>query len=149
MHQQFLCPTHRKWVYLYPAEALEHIENAKAQGEELRQQQEWEEALPYLGCALEMTEILMDISRRQNSQYNLLYTALSVAVADTLYRLQKLEMASEYLLESASWLDNIQRTKTGTMNYLSECIKTLKRGAEFFTERLNHASHSYFPTRLH
>lgn len=149
MHQQFLCPVHRKWVYQFPLETIEQIETAKAQGESLRQQQRWEEALPYLGCALEMTEILMDINRQRGSRYGLLYTALSVAVADTLYRLQKLQMASDFLQESASWLNGLQRPKTSKMNYLNQCINTLKRGAVFFTEILNRSSNTGLSAKLH
>ncbi len=143
MQQSFLCPIHRKWAYLHPLEACEQIEQAKMQGESLRRQQRWDKALPYLGCALEITEIMMDTHQQRGNKYNLLYTALAIAVADTLYRLQQFEMAADTLEDCSSKLRQRYSkmvTKIEQPTYIDECIQSLKRGAQFFRERLNYAS---------
>lgn len=151
MHHQFLCPVHRKWVSMYPLEALEHIDVAKCKGDQLRQQQRWSEALPFLGSALEMTEIVMKEEPQISNRLGVLYTALSVEVADTFYRLQEPSLASDFLFESASWLDELAQTSAIQHERSSrwhECINTLKRGAAFFTELLRH-SPSHQPAKLH
>ncbi|MCY7295779.1 hypothetical protein [Alteromonas sp. a30] len=152
MHQQFLCPVHRKWVSMYPLEALEHIDVAKCKGDQLRQQQRWSEALPFLGSALEMTEIVMKEEPQISNRLGLLYTALSVEVADTFYRLEEPLLASDFLIESADWLHelscsgNVAETKKTRWQ---ECISTLKRGAVFFTEILQHPHVHHRHVNLH
>lgn len=146
MQNQYLCPVHRKWVSMHPLEALSQIEKAKKQGEFLRQEQLWDEALPFLGCALEMTEVVMEVNKRRSAKYSLLYTALAVSVADTLYRMQEMERASNTLSSSAAWLNEVGCESTHQSKSaicLTECISTLRKGAQFFA-RLLHPPHSSF-----
>lgn len=152
MLKPFLCPVHRKWISLHPAEALSQIETAKKQGEHHRQNQQWEDALPQLGRALEMTEVMMDTNKSNSTQYSLLYTSLAVSVADTLYRLEQMESASYTLSNSAAHLNQIGDTsnlsKKSTV-CIMECIRTLRKGAQFFAQLLHQPHASYLSANLH
>ncbi|UAA38834.1 hypothetical protein KIH87_00190 [Paraneptunicella aestuarii] len=156
MQQQFLCPVHRKWVYLHPKEAINHIQGAKEQGEQLRFQHRWEEALSHLGCALEITEILMDLEHHRYSKYSLLYTALSVIVADTQYRLKQYENAVNTLQNSKTWLKTLAAeiaSQRALPASLQDCIHTLENGAQFFIEMMQrnyrHNPHQQHSMQLH
>ena len=152
MQNQYLCPIHRKWALMHPLEALFQIEKAKKEGEYLRQKQQWDQALPLLGCALEMTEIVMQANKSRGARYSLLYTALAVAVADTLFRLQEMEQASYTLSNSAAWLNEVgaevsHQSKSSIC--LMECTNTLRKGAQFFAHILHQSHPSFFSANLH
>ena len=47
----FLCPKHRDWVYFHPQEAISCIEDSQDKGELLIQNNKWQEAVAFVGCA--------------------------------------------------------------------------------------------------
>lgn len=152
MLTKFLCPTHRQWVYLYPLEALAQIQAAKTQGEALRVQQRWSEALPYIGSALEMTAIIMDINRARCVRYGLLYTTLAIAVADTQSRLSESAVATATLKSSEAWLRSLclqMRDDKLVSDSLLDCLDTLRQGVEFFREISQLKTHKQVATILH
>ena len=152
MPNQFLCPTHRQWVYLHPLEAIAHIQEAKTQGEALRIEERWSEALPYIGSALEMTEIIMDINHARCERYGLLYTALAISVADTQSRLANPLSATTTLQNSENWLRSLC-CEIGSQAPLSkgllDCLNTLHKGVEFFRESAQRHTHQHSSVKLH
>lgn len=59
MKLRFLCANHRQWLISHPDQALHSYANSFETGSMLLQQDLWQEAFPYLGCAYESAEILM------------------------------------------------------------------------------------------
>lgn len=59
MKLRFLCANHRQWLASHPDQALHSFANSFETGSLLLQQEQWQEAFPYLGCAYETAEILM------------------------------------------------------------------------------------------
>lgn len=66
MSIHFLCPTHRDWVYFHSDEALAYIDDIREKGDIFYQQHLWREATPFLGCAFEAVEILLELYGAEN-----------------------------------------------------------------------------------
>ena len=58
---RFLCPHHRDWVYFNSQQALEELDQIQLKGEILLEHQKWSKALPQLGSAWEITDILLQL----------------------------------------------------------------------------------------
>ena len=59
MKLRFLCANHRQWLTSHPSEAVHRYANSYETGWHLSQRDQWEDALPHMGCAFETAEILM------------------------------------------------------------------------------------------
>ena len=55
MQLSFLCPVHREWVYFHSQTALFYLEGAREKGEAFMEKNDWQEALPFLGRAFEIS----------------------------------------------------------------------------------------------
>ena len=59
MKLRFLCANHRAWLCSQPEQAMHWCANSYETGWHLCQQENWQEALPQMGCAFETAEILL------------------------------------------------------------------------------------------
>jgi hypothetical protein len=59
MKLRFLCANHRQWLFNEPEQAMHSCANSFETGWHLCQQENWQEALPQMGCAFETAEILL------------------------------------------------------------------------------------------
>ena len=59
MSQTFLCATHRLWLNQNPDAAVTHFSTTQDTAQYYRDVGDWQEALPYLGCAYETAEIVL------------------------------------------------------------------------------------------
>ncbi len=67
MQIRYLCPKHENWVYDNPKEAIHFMARDELQGSLLLDQGQISEAIPYLGCALDIAFILLDVDGGQNN----------------------------------------------------------------------------------
>jgi hypothetical protein len=133
MALNFLCPVHRDWVYFHPQEALSHLEGAQQQGEMLMQRQDWHEAIKFLGCAFETTEILMELQGGQKSFLLSRLTSLAVLLATSFEKLNVnnhkqliLEQAQQKLIAASD--DSFGNEPRQA--YIQQCLSVIKSNLE-------------------
>ena len=68
MQISFLCAKHSDWVYGHPEEAVCFLARDEVQGTTLFYGGEYRESIPYLGCAFDITAILLEVEEGQNRQ---------------------------------------------------------------------------------
>lgn len=107
MPLNFLCPLHRDWVYFHPEEALSHLENAQQKGEWLLKKQQWKEAVPFIGCALESVEILLQLQEASQVFLANRLTSLSLALAECFQYLGVAHYVDEVLNEATDTLHQL------------------------------------------
>lgn len=121
----FLCPTHRDWVYFHPQEALTYIEEAQQQGEALLSKQDWQEASAYLGCAFETTTILMELQGAGKSYMLSRLTSLAILLANSFNKLRAYNSGREILKQAKELLQLAADVSSGNkpkLAYVQECL---------------------------
>lgn len=123
MALSFLCSVHRDWVHFHPQTALTYLEDSQNQGELLIQAKNWKDAISFLGCAFEATEILIELQGIEKTFLLGRLTTLAMMLADSfeeqkalgykamilLQAEQKLKMAAEVSLGNKARLALIQK----------------------------------------
>ena len=125
----FLCPVHRDWVYFHPQEALSYMEGSQNQGESLLQQQDWHEAIAYLGCAFETAEILMELQGAGKSFLLSRLTSLAVLLATSFNQLNENNCGQIILKQAQQKLQEAADTSLGDkprLAYIQECIFSIR-----------------------
>ena len=132
MSLQFLCPNHRDWVYFHSEEALQYIENAQQKGELMYRQGKWREAIPFLGCAYEATEILLELHGKQHTFLLTQLTTLAIWLNECLIHLNAQPHTADISDRALQWLcaardDSAQ--KDAHYEYLQMCIQAVQKCA--------------------
>tara|TARA_B100000700_G_scaffold14623_1_gene14398 strand:+ start:1502 stop:1891 length:390 start_codon:yes stop_codon:yes gene_type:complete len=91
MEISFLCAKHADWVYSHPLEAVNFLARDEFQGTTLFYDGEYRECLPYLGCAFDITAILLEVDEGQNPLFIEKAFALSSLICDAYKALGLLE----------------------------------------------------------
>lgn len=128
----FLCSVHREWVYFHPQEALSYLEDAQQKGESYLQHNDWKEALPFLGCAFETVEILLELQGSTKPFLITRITSLALLLANAFdklnadkYRHTVLARAEQKLLNLSESLSN-DNAKT---SFVGKCLLTIRTSA--------------------
>lgn len=133
MHLNFLCPLHRDWVYFHPEEALSNLENAQQKGELLLKKQQWKEAVPFIGCALESAEILLELQEANQVFLATRLTSLCLSLAECFLCLSVIPHALNILNETTATLrklnDGLNENQL-QYAYLKLCISALQKKRE-------------------
>lgn len=125
----FLCPTHRDWMYFHPQEALLYIDNNQHQGEWFMQQNNWEQASAFLGCAFETTEILMELQGSERSFLVSRLTSLAVLLSESFNQLQTLNIGKQVLEQTVLKLQLAAQNSVSNEPrhaYIQQCIQDIK-----------------------
>ena len=77
---RFLCATHRAALVSDTAKAWYCCHDSLETGQYFLAQQQWQEALPYLGCAFETADIILTDSRVWNREATELFTTSAVSL---------------------------------------------------------------------
>jgi len=133
MHLNFLCPLHRDWVYFHPEEALSNLENAQQKGELLVKKQQWKEATPFIGCALESVEILMDLQEDNKVFLATRLTSLSLSLGMCFVHLNFPQHAFDVLDDTCLRLRHLNDELCENQlqyAYIKLCISALQKKRE-------------------
>lgn len=136
MSLTFLCPVHRDWVYFHPQDALAQLEGTQQRGEEFMQKQEWQEAVTFLGCAFETTEILIVLQDIEKSFLLSRLTTLAMLLAASFAKLnamsygevilkqaqQKLQMIADNSLDNQPKHDHVEQCLMAVKNSLEQLV---------------------------
>jgi hypothetical protein len=129
----FLCSVHRDWVYFHPQEALAQLQATQQQGEALMQKQEWQEAMTFLGCAFETTEILIELRGNEQSFLLSRLTNLAMLLAISFAKLNAISYGQDILKQAQQKLHMVARNSLGnqpTQDHIQQCLVAVKSSLE-------------------
>lgn len=140
MHLTFLCPNHRVWLNQYPRQASHCYSNACDTGWLLYQEEQWEQALNFLGTAYETAEILLS-SHEIDTDVALEYFLFSLAgLTQTLIKLDRLHDCKEVYVNAIERLKKeegnnleLQPHVRNEVNRLSHELGNLYCGQDMFS----------------
>jgi hypothetical protein len=119
MQLTFLCSAHREWVFFHSQTALSQLDNMQEKGETFIEIDNWQEALPFIGCAFETTEILLEV---QGAEENFLLgrlTSLSILLANIFNQLGMSKNRQLILDQTEKRLQNVAIRYLGNKQRLS------------------------------
>lgn len=67
MQIKFLCEKHADWVYSHPEHALHVMARDEMQGSLMMHSGQYNNAVPYLGCAYDIAVILLEVDGGENT----------------------------------------------------------------------------------
>ena len=129
MQLTFLCSVHREWVYFHPQTALSYLDDAQEKGEACMEENKWQEALPFIGCAFETTEILLEVQGVENTFLLGRLTSLSMLLARIFNQLDRSDYGQLILEQAEKRLRHIATISLGhklRLNYIMQCIFSIK-----------------------
>lgn len=125
MRLRFLCPHHRDWVYFHPQEAHQKLAQSWRYGELLIEQEKWREAVPFLGCAYETTEILLELYSTGGHSLPETLTEQCVSLGHCLLRLNCSEYARLVFKQTLSSLHNVREEGFSEL-IITRCLAKLE-----------------------
>jgi hypothetical protein len=131
----FLCPVHRDWVYFHPKDALVQLEETQQQGEFFMQKQQWQEAMPFLGCAFETTEILIELQGNGKSFLLSRLTTLAILLATNFANLNAMNYAQLILKQAQEKLQMVADNSLDNQpkqDHIEQCLVAVKSRLEQF-----------------
>ena len=129
MQLSFLCSVHREWVYFHSQTALSYLEDAQQKGEAFMGQNDWQEALPFLGCAFEATEILIEVQGTEKTFLLGRLTALSILLAKVFNQLGRSNYGQLVLDQAEKRLKDVAAISLGhklRLSYVQQCIFAIR-----------------------
>ncbi|GAA6186302.1 MULTISPECIES: hypothetical protein [Alteromonadaceae] len=93
---QFVCPSHQIWVEDHPKEAFQKVNELTDYAESLFHRGQYQNVIPFLGTALETTEIIFD-SRLESPQLTTKMTAIAIMLASSYSALGETDKACVFL----------------------------------------------------
>ncbi|MBE1299461.1 MAG: hypothetical protein GJ680_06105 [Alteromonadaceae bacterium] len=105
------------------------LEQAQQNGELLLQQAKWREALPFLGCAFETVEILMELYQGEADILVSKLTSLTVLLTSCLEKLECSEHAKIVFAQSYSSLNQLlanEESSSASRTHLKVCMQSLR-----------------------
>jgi hypothetical protein len=129
----FLCPVHRDWVYFHPKDALVQLEETQQQGGFFMQKQQWQEAMPFLGCAFETTEILIELQGNEKSFFLSRLTTLAMLLATSFAKLNAMTYGQLILKQAQTRLQLIAENSLGNQpkqEHVEQCLVAVKSSLE-------------------
>jgi hypothetical protein len=129
----FLCPVHRDWVYFHPQDALAQLEGTQQQGEVFMHNQEWHEAMTFLGCAFETTEILIELQGNEKSFLLSRLTTLAMLLATSFAKLDAMSYGQLILKQAQTKLQMVAENSLGNQpkqDHVEQCLVAVKGSLE-------------------
>ncbi|KGJ90469.1 hypothetical protein [Thalassotalea sp. ND16A] len=119
MKYQFLCSNHGQQLQSSPGRALSCYRDASEHGENLAFSGLHSEAIPYLGCAFESAEMLLEQMSLNVNHYALCFTESAVMLAKSL-SLAGLENECDEILNLC--VQRLMKVKSLPREILSDCL---------------------------
>jgi len=124
----FLCPTHKDWLYFHSEQGIDFIEDAHRKGEYLVQQESWKKAVPFLGCAFEATEILLELYGKDKTWLLTELTLLAIQLQDCFKETGSEKYTSSISIRALRWLEaaaSDPTTDPNKISFIKNCIESL------------------------
>lgn len=106
---KFLCPHHRDWVYFNSQEARQYLQQMQQKAEILLDKQQYQAALPYVGCAWESAAIILALQNGDRTALINRFSSLTVLLRICFEQLGlakyalRVRSSSVTLLSDISW----------------------------------------------
>lgn len=129
MQLSFLCSVHREWIYFHSQTALSYLDNAQEKGEAFIAENDWQEALPFLGCAFETAEILLELQGAEKTFLLGRLTTLSILLAKVFNELGRSNYGQLALDQAEKRLQDVAVISLGhklRLSYVQQCIFTIR-----------------------
>lgn len=133
MTTRFLCPNHRQWLQSNPNAAFAHLTDTQDTGQWYREQGLWQQALPYLGCAFETAEIVLNLQASDKATAVINFTSCAILLGDTWHKLGELFLSQQTFQSAQQRLVpelNLSNQQISMQNCIADCIKALAKGVE-------------------
>ena len=114
MQLTFLCSTHREWVFFHSQTALSQLDKMQEKGETFIEMDNWQDALAFIGCAFETTEILLEVQGAEETFLLGRLTSLSILLANIFNQLG-MSKNSQLILEQAK--KRLQAVSTSSLSH--------------------------------
>ena len=131
MYHQFICSDHAKWVSKNPQQAFLKIQEMQQIAETFLHHQQFQQAIPYLGSALETAELIFD-SRLESPQLTTTLTSLSIMLANAYSQVNKatigqalLDRINSKMIGAASYGEDYH-TKVA---FYKHCVQAIKEAS--------------------
>lgn len=124
----FLCNTHRDWLYFHSTEGLQFADDAYRKGCLLAEQNKPKEAIPFLGCAFEAIEILLELHGAEKVFLIAQLTAIASRLCDSLQQVSLSQYIEEIVNRSLLWVDSEVSNETlfePERAFLQRCTESL------------------------
>lgn len=135
MPSHFLCPSHRQWLVQNASAANHYLADTQDTAQFYREQGQWQQALPYLGCAYEIAEIILTTQAINNAAAVISFTSSAILLADTFHKAE-LSPQGSVIFEQARQRLQLELTVSGQhqtlQSCLKDCIRALSAGAEYY-----------------
>ncbi|GAB3025725.1 hypothetical protein [Bowmanella dokdonensis] len=129
MQRDFLCPPHRAWLSANPDFVMSHFNRWWSAAQCFRYQEQWEQALPFLGCAFETIELLLKQPRAQDRMWVVQLTATAILLADTFSKLHRNEEGWQVIHRTRDLLTELVQRHRDLWQTCQKCLKTLKEAS--------------------
>lgn len=158
MKLAFLCSNHRNWLLSRPDEAIRSCATLWETGWSLYRQQRLDEALSYMGCALESAEILLSATKKQAQPVEVIewFLRTLAGFTQTLKVLGKFEECKIVYqmaitrLEKESSRGTVLKTHIDLqVNCLTHELRFLNYGNQINTGQVNQTQHYRSGTAVH
>ena len=129
MQLTFLCSLHREWVYFHSQAALSYLDDAQKKGEAFMEEDDWQEALPFLGCAFETTEILLEVQGAEKTFLLGRLTSLSILLAKVFNQLGRSNYGQLVLEQAEKRLQDVAAISLShklRLSYVQQCIFAIR-----------------------
>ncbi|MGO4892246.1 hypothetical protein [Flavobacterium sp. W21_SRS_FM6] len=140
MTTRFLCPNHRHWLQSNPKAAIAHLSDTQDTGQWYREQGLWSQALPYLGCAFETAEIVLNTSTKNQATAVITFTSCAVLLGDTWHKLGELGLSRQAFQSAQQRLIpelSLYQQQSDIQACITDCIQALAKGMEVSSSRFN------------
>jgi len=156
MKLKFLCTTHREWLNQQPHEAIKCCSTYSETGWQLYQQQRWEDALSYMGCAFETAAIVLVNKALAPEDAREWFVHTLSGLIQTLMKLKQTEIC-EYLYQKA--IDELRqipaesaRDKINTtvqINQLAKELRCLRNHGDVTVAPVHQLTQSQWSSAVH
>ncbi len=136
MYHQFICSNHAQWANNNPQQAFLKIQEMQQIAETFLHHQQYHQAIPYLGTALETAELIFD-SRLESPQLTTTLTSLSIMLANAYSQINEVETAHALLkrinskMEGAASYGEDYQTKVA---FYKHCVQAIKEASSDLLE---------------
>lgn len=125
MKMRFLCCTHREELSKKPSQAINIWQNGFDTGKTLFEEEQWQDALPQLGCAFETAEIILTSRAVDASHASEIFTHSAILLARVFAELGHINQSFEILLLAVDRIEQELMYQPGMKAWYNTNLQTI------------------------